>query len=134
MARPDKQMINFVLEGIGLAVFMALVATGFAMEFTMRGRGGQMTQMGLSRHDASEIHLVLGIVFLVIVFLHVALHWRWVWSYAKGQNPKTRSIRAAAFLAALFLLLAIGVLPWIVPARQAAGGRGGPAMISPPAR
>jgi len=39
---------------------------------------GPLTLWGLGRHDWGEIHLWLATVMIVLVVVHIWLHWGWV--------------------------------------------------------
>jgi hypothetical protein len=125
MALLRKTTFNFLLEGISLAVLMSLVTTGLAMKFAMPpGSGDRLMQWGLSRHEWGAVHFGFASTLIGLLLLHIILHWRWIWTMARGQDPKTRRMRGIAFLFVTILFLAFLLLPWLVPVHpEARGGR-----------
>lgn len=73
-------------------------------------RRGQ-TFMGLSRRAWSDIHLWASIVILVLLIVHIVLHWSAIDSFFKKHIPHNAARYA---LYALFLALAlISTIPWL---------------------
>lgn len=65
------------LDGLGLAV------SGFVRWFILpgSGRGGPRSQEAVfifTRHTWTDIHQWLAVAFVVLVVLHIYLHWSWV--------------------------------------------------------
>ena len=65
-------------------LFIAVCSTtvvGLLLGFVIpKGRGQEWTHsfLGLHRHEWGEIHLVLSLSFLLLLCLHIGLHWTWV--------------------------------------------------------
>ncbi len=59
----------------------------------------------------AEIHLWAGVVTLVLLVVHIALHWRVVDGFFK-KHIKSGSWRIVIYLV-LFMLLLLSVVPWI---------------------
>ena len=138
-----KSRLNFVIEGITLLDLMLMITTGLIMEFRLPpGTGGEgaalhgglgrpaLTLAGFSRHQWGTIHFYLATTMLVLLVLHVWLHWRWIWAIAQGGDPARRTARGRTFLAASALFLALAALPWLVPLRG--GGPFDPARAVQP--
>jgi hypothetical protein len=98
--------LNFIVDLIGFVNLLLLAATGTIMKWVLppgsggggRGfgygfRGGrglgpggsQVKQLlGLGRHDWGDVHFILALVFVVLILVHIILHWTWIKSYAKS--------------------------------------------------
>ncbi len=76
-----------------------------------RGWHGGPSFLGFRKHDFEEIHEWLSYTFLGLVCLHVALHAKWIWSMARGCDPKWQRVRIAFFLGFSCVLVVLVVLP-----------------------
>lgn len=130
-----RNTLNFWIDVLALVVLAALTYTGLLMEWVLppgSGRGpGGMHLWGLNRHDFGEIHLWLGIALLVLLILHLALHWTWVCCTLKtliapGSQPAAlrRRIISGIILCIVLAGLILGGLWWaktqVQPRRHAA--------------
>ncbi len=68
--------VAFILTGLsGLVVWLILPGGGY--------QGGRnpfynATLLGLTRHNWIDLHLWTGLALILILTIHLALHWRWV--------------------------------------------------------
>ena len=63
-------------------LFSILSASGFLLAFRLPpgSRGGHgLSVLGRSRHEWGDLHLWISCAFLVLVLVHLCLHWRWFW-------------------------------------------------------
>ncbi|MEW5898354.1 MAG: DUF4405 domain-containing protein [Bacillota bacterium] len=70
------------LDGLGLAI------SGFVRWFILPGggRGGVRQEEAVfifARHTWTDIHQRLAVIFLVLVVVHVCLHWNWLLTMTK---------------------------------------------------
>ena len=98
-----RSSINFIVDSISLVVFVFMVLTGLVMEYILPpgsggagprpGRGAKEIKefLSLSRHDWGDIHFYLAIAFVVLMVVHLCLHWSWVKSYLKSLFAKNQS-------------------------------------------
>ncbi len=84
-------------------VSCSLAATGLLLEFRMEGRGSAAV-WGIPRHEWTELHLIIALVFLALAVLHVALNWNWIKGLFHGPR---RWAFLAAGCAGLILFTAI---------------------------
>jgi hypothetical protein len=40
--------------------------------------------LGLGRHDWGDVHFILALLFLVVILVHIVLHWSWIKTCAKS--------------------------------------------------
>ncbi len=101
---PTKRAtVNFILDLIGLADLILLAATGSIMRWVLppgsgaggghgfrggRGPGPDADQvkqlLGLGRHDWGDVHFVLALVFVLLILVHIILHWTWIKTCGKA--------------------------------------------------
>ncbi|MBK9732432.1 MAG: DUF4405 domain-containing protein [Chitinophagaceae bacterium] len=77
----SKTIINLILDLTAGLLFLAMILTGFIIRFPLPP-GTNKTRMlwGLARHEYGVIHYWFSIGLLVVLFLHLILHWQWLTS------------------------------------------------------
>ena len=98
-----KNQLNFFLA---LAMFTDLVflsLIGLIIHYVLPpgsgrhggpGVGEPATFLLLGRHDWGQAHWVLALVFLVMLVLHLLLHWKWIWNQYKIVFKKSPGINS----------------------------------------
>jgi len=84
--------LNFLIDLVSFLVLLCLGFSGYIMRFVLppgsgglgRGfRGGRGTGeirdfLSLTRHQWGSIHFYLAAVFLLLMLVHIVLHWAWI--------------------------------------------------------
>lgn len=78
--------LNFSLDTLLFMAFFLTSLSGLVLWLALPGgghRGGRnlffrADFLGLTRHDWSDLHLWAGLAMIVILTVHLALHWRWL--------------------------------------------------------
>lgn len=133
----QRNTLNFILDAVTLLGMLALASSGFLMRWVLppgsRGGGGK-SLWGWGRHDIGDAHFYIAVALVVLLVLHVALHWTWVCGtvrrWARSRNgeisrirPLTRNLTGAAF----FSVVVVGVGSFLMCARaNVAVGEVGP--------
>lgn len=122
---------NILIDAFSLIVFMLMISTGLLMKFIlppgsgrvdrlMRG-GGRVERtidvcLGLTRHEWGQIHLYISIGFLVLLTVHLFLHWKWIKSAIIGSVPKPPSFTRKVMVICIVTIIILTLLfPWIAP-------------------
>lgn len=84
--------------------FCALAGTGFLLNVRLP-HGSHRSALGMTRHEWSDWHVWIALVFLALVILHLALHWRWLWKIAARRKAVPMVLGFAAGL---------GLMLWLV--------------------
>ncbi len=118
----NKTPINLWLDVVTLVVMLGLVFTGCLLFFVLPpGTGGRhggegLVLLGWGRHDYGTVHFYLACTLVVLLAVHVWLHWAWVCSVvtklARHQPPE-RSTRFRVGLATIGAVLIIVVAPLV---------------------
>lgn len=90
-----------------LAAMATVSGSGFLIDQVCR-RG--VTFLGMGRRLWTDIHLWSGIVLVVLLVLHIVLHWKMVDGFFRKVIPNC-ALRYAAY-ALLLALVLITVVPW----------------------
>lgn len=104
-----RNTINRILNFVLYINFCLMVGTGYILAFRLPpgSRGGKdMSMMGFDRHDWGDFHWYLSIVFLILIVVHLAVHWKWLVQVA-GNKQKRPMLIGVAFGFLLILFLAI---------------------------
>jgi len=99
-----RATLNFVVDLIGFVDLLLLAATGAIMRWVLppgsggggrgfgfrggRGLGPGSAQVqrlfGLGRHDWGSLHFILAVVFVLLIVVHIVLHWTWIKTCTKS--------------------------------------------------
>ncbi len=116
----NRLTINIIID---LAMFLAMALTSIsgvviriiaplrrvAHEAWVRDAASWVLSCG--RRLWAEIHLWAGVVVLVLLVLHIILHWSTIDGFLK-RHIKSNCWRTVLYLV-LFVLLILSVVPWI---------------------
>jgi hypothetical protein len=85
-----RATVNFIVDAIAFLAFVCLTVTGFVIKYAPHGRpGGGLGQsenwLGVPHHAWGEIHFVASVVFVVLILVHIVLHWTWIKGYIKSM-------------------------------------------------
>jgi hypothetical protein len=77
-----KSIYLFTLVGLLAISGIAETISGFVLWFALPSGGGRqsldLTYWGLSRHTWTDIHDYVAVALIIIVAIHLLLHWKWV--------------------------------------------------------
>lgn len=105
----SRNLRIFTARIIDYALFLGgcfLAGGGLALAYRFpRGRESRnLTLLGLDRHELMDLHLYVGIAMVILVLVHLALHWKWLKSAMNSMRLKFG-----------WALLGIGVLVLLFP-------------------
>lgn len=135
--------LNFVVDVFLLLVMLGMAASGLVIKYVLPpgsggGHGGDAGSgkalWGLGRHDWGDLHFWLAVALVVLVLIHVALHWAWVCVTTRrlvsgraedsGDIPASaRNICGIGFL--VVVVAGLAVFLWTASSRVTEGGRAG---------
>jgi len=91
--------MNFILDLASFLNLLGLTITGLIMKYilppgtsgmgrTLRGGSGRGVQAqelwSMTRHEWGSIHFYLAMAFVVLMIIHIILHWTWIKCYVKS--------------------------------------------------
>jgi hypothetical protein len=129
----DKPKLNFVIDAAMFLCLMAMAGLGFLMKYFLPsgraaraayGSNPQLAWLGWDRHDWGDIHLYLAFVLLILLVVHIILHWRQILGlfHRVVPDPRRRYQIALVFLILSLLLI---YFPFLITPDSKARGRGG---------
>ena len=129
-----KQFLNRLINALALMLFTLMISTGSILKWilppgsgrieslTRGGIGGNksiLTLLGLTRHDWGRSHFYIAAAFLVLLIIHLALHWNWIcataWGTKKSPQPVLRRLVTVGI--ALFVIILL-ILPWVIEKQE----------------
>lgn len=72
-----------------------------------------MTLWGWTRHQWGEVHFWIAMALMVILAIHLILHWRWLATMIRGKAKESAGLRFGLIILAIFLMLALAVSPFL---------------------
>jgi hypothetical protein len=76
--------VNFILDVVSFLVLVGLAGTGLIIALPHKHGPNETKPLGIGRGEWGDIHLWLGITFVVLMLVHLILHWGWVKCYIKS--------------------------------------------------
>ncbi len=107
-----KSIYLFSLVTIMLLGGLVEAVSGFVLWFALPSGGGRgrldLTYWGLTRHTWLDLHDWAAIALMVIVIIHLAIHWKWMFRmsrnlvsqlvdafrYLRGSNSVTTDLKS----------------------------------------
>jgi hypothetical protein len=84
--------VNFIVNLVSFIILLVLSTSGIIIALPHEHGPGAKNVLGLGRGQWGDLHLWLGIAFVVLMLVHLVLHWEWVKCYVKsifglGEGP-----------------------------------------------
>ncbi len=96
--------------------FIFVVSTGVLMRYVLPPRSGRSIEiLGMSRHEWGDIHFYITFIFLVILSIHLFLHWKFIRGVLHGRIKEAGIYRFILGLVGLLAVLALAVAPLVAP-------------------
>lgn len=112
-----RTFVNLLTDLSATLLFLAMLATGFILRFPLPpGTNKALSLWGLTRHQWGGIHFWISGALLVVLLVHLALHWQWVVTVVGKQlglatSPQQSNLRSGV-LAALAVAVAFSAFAW----------------------
>jgi hypothetical protein len=116
MKRP---VLNLIFDCLAFAGLVYLVSTGLIMRFVLpAGSGGSrggagMMLWGWTRHQWGEVHFWIAVGLMLVLAIHLILHWRWLVTMIRGKAKEGAGLRFGLSILAIVLMLALAVSPFL---------------------
>lgn len=122
--RPPRSVVNFWVDLATAVAIAGMLGTGILLRWVLPPgtRGGRgISWLGEGRHFWGDVHAWISVLVLVLLGLHIVLHWSWItdcWRRFAG------SFKAPATWAILACLATLIVLPVVIPTQRIGVGGG----------
>jgi hypothetical protein len=111
----DRSKLNLSIDIIMLLLLLPIAGIGFLIKYVLLpgiqrnsiyGNNTDLEFLGLSRHQWGTVHLILSIIFLILLIIHIVLHWKMITCVFQRLIPLRKSrIAFTLIITALGLLL-----------------------------
>jgi len=127
-----KSKLNLVIDALLLLCIAAMAGIGLLMKYVLvagyhrweiYNRNVELFFLGLGRHDWGAVHFVIGLVFLVLLILHIVLHWGIIIAIYRKLIPN-RIARCITTVILVCLTILLLIFPYFVKPEIQEGGRG----------
>lgn len=107
------------IDIIAFIGFVFVVSTGVLMRYVLPPASGRSIEIfGMNRHEWGDIHFYITLIFLIILSIHLLLHWKFIRNILFGRLKEAGSMRLAIGLVAFIAVLAIASAPFFAPIEQ----------------
>jgi len=102
---------NFWIDLVSLVVMIGLAATGGLIHFVLpAGTGHFYALFGWNRHDIGQVHFYLAVAAILLLALHVLLHWSWICCVIAKMAGKAAPSQRSQTMWGLALLLGVALI------------------------
>ncbi|MFH1452817.1 MAG: DUF4405 domain-containing protein [Armatimonadota bacterium] len=116
----DKNNLNFIINAL-LTLSLALTAgIGVLLKYfreiykaTAHGAGLNITFLGMNRYRWGKIHFILSIIFIILLLIHIILHWKWIATTYKDMI-KSKAVRTVIGIIFIITTLLAFLFPFII--------------------
>lgn len=107
-----KAQLLFVTDAVAFACFIFLISSGLIIRYLLPPGSGRWASLwSMNRHQWGDVHFWLAMLFLTVIGIHLAMHWRWVVTMVGGKIRSCSKRRKCYGLAAVFVLILLAVAP-----------------------
>ena len=128
-----KKTNQYLLTDILMFIFLALMTgLGLLIKYVLLpgserrevyGRNVDLTFLGLDRHEWGTVHLIIALLFIVMLVLHVILHWKCLMTYICRAGIKKGRAKGLLTISG-FVLLILTLFPFLFGAIVSEPGDG----------
>lgn len=106
-----RASVNLWIDVVSLIVMIGLTATGGLIHFVLpAGSGHFYSLFGWNRHDIGQLHFYLAVAAVLLLALHVWLHWSWMCCAIARMAGRTTVSQTSQTAWGVSLLVVIAVL------------------------
>lgn len=130
-----KTSLNLVIDAAMLLCMAAVTGIGLLIKYVLApgfrrweiyGRNVDLSLWGMGRHEWGFIHFVIGLILLILLIVHIVLHWAMIVSIYRNMISSS-SARYVIAVILIGLTLILIILPFFVsPTIKEGGGGKGP--------
>ncbi|MEX1118988.1 MAG: DUF4405 domain-containing protein, partial [Terrimicrobiaceae bacterium] len=109
--------LNLLIDLLAALGVLGMLLTGYILRFPLPPTTNRTHDLwGLSRHEWGTIHSWASLGLLAVLFVHLVLHWDWIYStirhrFTSAASPPHQRLRAGLLTMGAFLVL-MGAFAW----------------------
>jgi len=113
----NRTIANIIIDIVAAFLFLGMILTGYLLRFPLPpGSNKTLSLWGYSRHQWGDIHFWISLGLLVVLVIHLVLHWNWIVTVigkrchlVKTAHP---SLVRSGILTSCIVTLAITLFAW----------------------
>lgn len=106
----NRTIANIVIDLIAALLFLGMIATGYLLRFPLPpGSNKSHSLWGLSRHQWGDVHFWISLGLLVVMLVHLALHWNWIVTVIGKRCHLLKTAQPSLCRAAVWTVLVVTV-------------------------
>ena len=114
-----KSTLHFSIDTAAFLLFLFLVSTGTLIYLILPPGSGQLSIWGMTRHEWGDLHFLAALGFLLLISVHLILHWNWIKTNIRGHAGNAGSKRRVTISVVIALLLLILLIaPFFSPVQE----------------
>ena len=103
--------LNLLIDILAASCFIGMIATGYILHFPLPpGTNKSLALWGLTRHQWGEVHYGISLALLIVLLIHLVLHWQWVVSVVGRQFGSANSGSVRTFRSGMITLLVVSAV------------------------
>lgn len=114
----NRTVANIIIDIIAALLFLGMIATGYLLRFPLPpGSNKSLSLWGYTRHQWGDIHFWISLGLLVVLVVHLVLHWNWIVTVIgkrcrllKTAQP---SLVRSGVLTAVVVIVSMTLFAWI---------------------
>ena len=90
----NKAQLNYIIDMVMIIFFVIIAITGLVSFFFLPEgvrQGGYQEFLGIIKKDWNNIHNYFGIALIIIMLIHLGLHWNWILCMTENIFTKKKS-------------------------------------------
>ena len=113
----NRTIANIIIDIVAAFLFLGMILTGYLLRFPLPpGSNKTLSLWGFTRHQWGDIHFWISLGLLVVLVIHLVLHWNWIVTVigkrchlVKTAHP---SLVRSGILTSFIVILAITLFAW----------------------
>ncbi|MGR8950815.1 MAG: DUF4405 domain-containing protein [Gammaproteobacteria bacterium] len=106
-----RTALNLLVDFLAALSFVGMIATGYILRFPLPpGTNKSLILWGLSRHQWGDVHFWISLSLLIVLLIHLVLHWQWVVSVVARQFGAANACQVRTFRSGMLTLLVVGAV------------------------
>ena len=127
-----KSKLNLIIDVLLLLCISAIGGIGFLIKYVLvpgfrrweiYNRNVDLSYWGMDRHEWGSIHFIIALIFLVLLVIHIILHWAMIVNIYRKLIPNSLARRIITVILICLVILLI-IFPVFVNPEVQEGGLG----------
>ena len=90
----NRTIVNIIIDLAAIVLFLGMIATGYLLRFPLPpGTNKTHSLWGFTRHQWGDIHFWISLGLLVVMVIHLVLHWNWIVTVIGKHCFRTKTSR-----------------------------------------